>query len=106
MDAGNRDLLGEILSRNRLLAMLRVLLRAPAYRMNSEVLCIWLDELALSAGEAVCEADLRRLEELGLSDLEKKGDLICATLTQQGADVAKGLVQVEGVARPSPGCPY
>lgn len=74
--------------------------------MNAELLSSWLDELALSVADAVHEADLRRLEELGLCSLENKGDLICATLTRRGADVAKGIVQVGEIARPDPECPY
>lgn len=106
MSASNRSLLDEIQNQHRSLAILRALLRAPAYQLNAEVLGAWLEKLALSAAAAVYEADLRRLEELGFCTLKQQGDVLCAALTQKGADVAKGLVQVAEVARPGPECPY
>ncbi len=106
MSASNRSLLDEIRSQHRLLAILRALSRAPAYQLNAEVLGAWLEKLALSAAGAVYDADLRRLQELGFCSLEQEGNLICATLTQKGADVAKGLVHAAEIARPGPECPY
>lgn len=106
LSASNISLLDEIRSQHRLLAILRALLRAPAYRLNAEVLGTWLEKLALSAAGAVYEADFQRLKELGFCSLEREADMISVTLTRAGADVAKGLVQVAEIARPGPECPY
>lgn len=89
-----------------MLAIARVLGRSPRYRLNIEVLAIWLEAIALSAPMADLEADLRRLEELKICRLETVDHLLCATLTQYGDDIAEGRVWIEEVERPGPGCRY
>ena len=97
MKASNRNLLEEIHNEHRLLAILRVLLRCPAYMSNALLLHDWLGRLGLAASHDVISADLQRLHELGLCTLDKEGELIRVVLRERGQEVAEGRVLVEGI---------
>ena len=106
MKASNRNLLEEIHNEHRLLSILRVLLRCPAYMSNTLLLHDWLSRLGLAASHDVIRADLQRLHELGLCTLDKESELIRVVLRERGREVAEGRVLVEGILAPGPECPY
>jgi hypothetical protein len=104
--SGNRNPLDELHKEHRLLAVLRALQRSPGYVANSLLLRDWLSRLGLAASHDVIHADLQRLQELSLCTLDKEGELIRVVLTERGHEVSEGRVQIEGVLRPGPECPY
>lgn len=84
------------------LAMLRVLEGAPACRANSSILHSAVQDLGLSASRDLVRTQIAWLDEQGLVTSAAAGDLVVVTLTERGLDVARGLVVVYGVARPTP----
>lgn len=106
MKAVNRNTLDAIHEEHRLLAVLRALLRSPAYTANALLLRDWLNRLGFAASQDVIRADLERLQEFGLCILNKEGELVRVILTERGQEVAEGYMLIEGVLRPGPECPY
>lgn len=86
------------------LTLLRLLGEQPGYRANSSILTSAADA---SAGFAVSRDQVRTelawLAEQGLATLDEAiPGLSVATLTERGADVARGRAVVPGVQRPGP----
>lgn len=85
------------------IAILKVLNTAPSCRANSSILHSAVDELGLTATRDMIKTELAWLAEQGLlSTVVLAGDLVVATLTERGQDVADGRTVVPGVRRPSP----
>lgn len=93
----------EFQAADRRLVLLRALEAAAQYRANAFLLRRYCDSLGHVAGADVIARDLAHLAGLGLLELEQTGDVMVATLTVRGLDVATGRTEVPGVAKPAPG---
>jgi hypothetical protein len=91
----------ERLTEDRRLVLLRILLEQNARRANSSVLTSAMDHYGHAITRDYTRTQLRWLEEQGLVQLEDVGPVLVATLTERGAESARGLAVVDGVARPS-----
>lgn len=90
----------DYLREDQRLVILRVLSDMPSYRANSSVLYNLLDTFGHSPSRDQVKSHLRWLEEQDLVEIEDVSDLLIATLTSRGQDVAQGRVMVDGVKRP------
>ena len=97
--------LGEVLAKDRRLAILRFLAEADGYSLNASVLATAVSAIAHRVYRDTIEADLILLDQHQLVTLEEiklhSGNLICATLTLHGLEVSQGRPH-PAVARPSP----
>lgn len=93
----------QTLSEDRRLSLLLVLAETPGYRANAFLL---RDAIAGIYGHSASidqvKTDLAWLAEQGLVSAHTTGDVVMATLTARGLDVAGGLAHVPGVKRPMP----
>ena len=92
----------KLLDEDRRLVILRLLAEDPGYRANAYVLRPALQAMGHSVSMDRLEADLAWLAEQDLVRVERASDVTVATLTQRGADAARGLCTVPGVKRPEP----
>lgn len=95
----------ERLREDRRLVLLRLLSEQPGYRANSSNLHAGLHALAVPASRDDVTTDLHWLCDQSLVLLEsvpEVPDLVIASITSRGDDVAKGRVIVPGVRRPGP----
>jgi hypothetical protein len=87
---------------DRRLVMLRMLTEAPGYCLGESM----LDEVLAAYGHRVSRdwvrAQMSWLKEQGLVSIEQIGEIMIATLTGRGEDVANGEAEVPGVKRPRP----
>jgi hypothetical protein len=90
----------EFMRRDIRLVVLRLLADMPAYRTNSSVLTVALDRFGHATTRDQVKTELYWLAEQGLLTIEDIGAVLVATITERGADVARGRAQVPGVARP------
>lgn len=85
------------------LRVLQVLSTVPGYRANETLV---RQQLANNYGHALSQDALRTelawLNEQGLLSYTDSGAIVFATISTRGKDCASGLVQLPGVARPSP----
>jgi len=91
---------------HRALAILRMLLRIPAYRANERIVSDALDRYALGGLREELRADIDALERLALLRTEAHERLLIVALTDRGREVAEGRRVVDGVLRPGPEEPY
>jgi len=96
----NTENFSEYLRRDIRLVLLRVLVEMPEYRANSSVLTMALERYGHAVTRDQVKTELRWLEEQGLLKVEDVGPVLVATLSERGADVARGRAQVPGIARP------
>lgn len=102
----NQVTLDVVRAHHRCLAILRTLMKSTGNSANLPLLLNWLKIIGLSASTDVIRGDLRKLAELGLVRLHDEHDMWPTELTQKGAEVAEGIVVVDGIQCPSPECPY
>ena len=88
--------------RDRRLVILRLLRQTDGYAANESLIKSGLAALGHKVSRDLVKTELGWLEEQGLLTIETVSDIMVATLTHRGADVAAGLSNVEGVKRPSP----
>lgn len=93
----------ELLTEDRRLAFLRLLVEAPACRANTFVLKTGLRAIGHDCSGDQVETDAAWLNEQGLVTVEDLGKVRVVELTQRGEDVAEGRARVPGVKRPVPG---
>lgn len=95
----------ELQAQDRRLAILRGLLEAVQYRINSFLLQRYLQAVGHAVSTDRLAQDLAWLAEQGLIKLEAAdaAGLQVAELLPRGADVAEGRATVPGVQRPAPG---
>lgn len=91
------------LNADRRLELLRALESSAQYRGNAFLLRSWCDRRGHVVGMDVIARDLAALAGLGLVELAHEGEVMVATLTVRGLDVATGRTEVPGVAKPAPG---
>ncbi len=97
--AGYKD----VVKKNRRLEILRTLKEDPGYETNQAILQNALGLLGLQASMDQVASDIFWLDEQGLVEMSEVGSIRLAKITQRGLDVANGLAQTPGVARPAPG---
>lgn len=89
---------------NRRLTILRLLEREPDYAVNDSVIQMTLAEFGHGVSRDVVRTDFAWLQEQGLTTVRVIAERVqVCKLTPRGVDVARGLVVVPGVQRPSPG---
>ena len=97
--------LSDLLSSDRRLVVLRIL-EQTGDTLNESVLQTVLEQFGHRVSRDVVRAELAWLTEQGLVTSETVGGrIIVVTLTERGADVARGRAKHPGVKRPSPGGP-
>jgi len=92
----------EHLARHRRLGILRILNEAPGYAANESLLHEAVLQLGVTSTRDQVRSELTWLAEQGLVKTATIGDLMTATITQRGSDIAQGLTEHPGVRRPSP----
>ncbi len=86
------------------LAILRLLEGAPGYSANDSILTQSMDQLGLHCTRDQMRGHLIWLEEQrAVTLLHPTISMIVATITDSGADLAKGRTSRPGIQRPSPG---
>lgn len=88
---------------DRRLTLLLALEAAAEYKANHYLLQRFCGSVGHSVSLDAIVADLTWLQSVQLLSLEHHNDVVVATLTTQGLDVAAGRSVVPGVARPAPG---
>jgi len=97
-----RSAYAKYISEDRRLLILRLLSEMPTYKANSSVLYTALGAWGHAPSRDQVKTELRWLSEQGLITVEDIGasDVLLATLTARGQDVAAGRAFVDGVKRP------
>lgn len=95
---------GNVIVKNRRLAILRFLAEDADYSHNTSVLQAALAQIGHGVSRDVVEADAAWLDEQGLALIEHVEGLPVTVLriTSRGLDVARGLATHPGVDRPLP----
>ena len=91
-----------LMAEDRRLAMLRFLEEEPGHSLNTSMLQTCLCAIGHQCSRDVVATAAAWLEEQGLIVCESVGPVQVCSLTERGADVARGLARVPGVKRPSP----
>lgn len=84
------------------LTILRVLSEAPSCSANDSLLKSACADLGLAATRDQVRTELAWLSEQRLVSTHPVGELVVATITERGQDVAGGAAVVPGVQRPTP----
>jgi hypothetical protein len=92
----------DVVREHRRLTILRLLHSDPQYTLNESILHDLLLQWHFSAARDVLRGDLAWLASQGLLRSQDIGNLMLATLTTLGIDVAAGRHTVPGIKRPSP----
>jgi|SRR5471032_933312 len=82
------------------LVILRLLVEMTAYRANSSVLTMALDNYGHTLSRDQVKTELSWLAEQGALTLEDVGPVVVATLSERGQDIAAGRARVPGIKRP------
>ena len=89
---------------DRRLVILRALAAAVQYRANAYLLRSFCDQVGHTTSADRLAVDLAWLAEGGLvTTAQPAADVLVATLTARGLDVAEGRASHPGVKRPAPG---
>jgi len=83
------------------LTLLRLLFEDPDYTLNDSLMTDLTENFGFTPSRDKVRTELAWLAEQGLVELDD-GKIIIATLTERGADVARGRVTAPGIKRPSP----
>lgn len=92
----------DILAQDRRLRILRLLADTDGYSSSEPPLAQALPSLGHQVGHDVLRGDIAWLDEQGLVSTRELGELVVATLTTRGLDVAAGRARHPGVRRPGP----
>jgi len=94
----------EIKRQHLRLTMLRLLAEMPDYTLNASLLQEGADHAGVPAPRAEVEAEITWLKDAGLLSIRRFGgnELIIATITDRGVEVARGRATAPGVKKPSP----
>lgn len=96
--------LAERLRANARLTILRFLEATPAYTLNTSTLVMALRDVGLAETRANVEEHVEFLAEARLVTAERPlPDVVVVRITTEGIEVAHGVREVAGVARPAPG---
>ena len=91
---------------HRALALLRFLNREPRTMSNERIVSGRFEQIGLACCREEVRACLERAEKQTLVELSKIDDLVVVTLLAKGEEASKGLMEIEGVLKPGPECPY
>ena len=94
--------LNDLVTAERRLASLRLLVDSTGYTASADLLQMVLHKMGLGVSLDRLATDLQWLQEQGLIEIEICRDVMLAKLAARGMDVAQGLASVPGVARPRP----
>lgn len=92
----------DTLAEHRRLAMLEVLQTAPGYGLHEYLIRDQLRALGIACTMDVLRADLAWLADLGAVTVVRTDAASIGRLTERGADLASGMAQTPGIARPGP----
>jgi len=92
----------ELQTEDRRLVLLRLLLQSAGYQANAFLLQTALVTQGHNASLDRIKSDLAWLAEQGLLRSDALGEVVIATLTARGADVASGRASQPGVKFPLP----
>lgn len=98
-----KDELNVKMAARRRLKILKLLACAPLYILDEVALQGQLAAVASPVAVAGLHDDLRHLRDRDCLRLDTSEGVWLAELTRTGNDVADGLAEVDGVARPGPG---
>ena len=84
------------------LTLLRLLAEDPDYTLNDSLLTDLTADYGFTPSRDKVRPELSWLKEQGLVTADNDPHITIATLTERGADVARGRVTVPGIKRPSP----
>ena len=84
------------------LTLLRLLNEDPDYTLNESLLTDLTEDYGFTPSRDKVRIELFWLKEQNLVTLDTGSNLIIATLTGRGADVARGRAIIPGIKRPSP----
>lgn len=87
---------------DRRLVLLKALASAAGYKANAYLLRKFAASLGHVVGGDRIAADLAWLRDSGLIGLAEELGVTVATITARGKDVADGVADVPGVAKPQP----
>lgn len=93
----------ETIQKHLRITLLRLLAEDPNYTINDSMLTDMTEEWGFTPSRDKVRTELAWLKDQGLVTLDDDPGITIATLTERGADVAKGRVVVPGIKRPSPG---
>lgn len=82
--------------------ILKSLMASANYRMSDVLLQTCLNRVGIGVPLAVIKRDLAWLKDLELLATEDVGGMTMALLRKEGKEVAEGLLEVPGIARPEP----
>jgi hypothetical protein len=85
------------------LTILRVLHSSPGLTANSSIIQGVCGEFGVVVSRDVVKTEIAWLEEQGLLKSQPIGQMVVATISERGLDVAEGRAIVPGVQRPAPG---
>lgn len=88
---------------DRRLMILLALENAAEYKANHHLLQRYCGFMGHSVSVDSIKTDLQWLGEQGVITLDEQADVMVATLTMRGLDVANARTVVPGIARPAPG---
>lgn len=91
----------QLLTEDRRLTILRILLESAEYRANEFLLNTALSSFAHSVSADQLRTDLAWLQEQGVIKLATVASVQIAELNRRGQDVALGRAEVPGIKRPS-----
>ena len=84
------------------ITLLRLLSEDPNYTMNDSILTDLTENYGFTPSRDRVRTELAWLAEQGLVKADSEPGITIATLTERGADAARGRVTIPGVKRPSP----
>jgi hypothetical protein len=94
---------GDTLRRHRRLAILRHLEGCAEYTSNASILEDVLRGVGVGSTRSQVVTELAWLAENGLVRLDDLGDVVIATATGRGVEIARGLAGHPEIQRPRPG---
>lgn len=92
----------ETLRKHLRITILRLLLEDPDYTLNDSLITDLTADYGFTPSRDKVRTELSWLKEQGLVTTDNDPHITIATLSERGADVARGRVTVPGIKRPSP----
>ena len=92
----------KIIQEHLRITILRMLNDDPNYTTNESIITEYAPDFGVFPSRDQVRSELAWLRDQGLVRYKDDNGIIIASITQRGADVAKGRTTVPGVKRPSP----
>jgi len=96
----------EMVREHRALAIMKLLNRSMQYQSNSYFIKGWLSEIGLAVERDELDNQLNQLEITGAIKQVSVDGVNVVELQEKGQEIALGLITIDGVAKPTPECPY